>query len=47
MTEDSVYEIEKEIGRGKQKRVRNKLSENTKSNEEIMRSKPKIICNAF
>lgn len=43
VAEGSAYETEKETGRGKRKRVRNKLFEDTDSDEEIINRSKKSI----
>ncbi|XP_026831327.1 uncharacterized protein LOC105283118 isoform X4 [Ooceraea biroi] len=43
VAEDSAYETEKETGRGKRKRMRNRMFENTDSDEENTRCNKKSI----
>lgn len=43
IAEGSAYETEKEIGRGKRKRIRNRLFEDTDSDEETVKRNKKSI----
>lgn len=43
VAEGSAYETEKEIGRGKRKKRRNRLFEDSESDEEIKKCKKKLI----
>lgn len=43
MAEGSAYETEKETGRGKRKKVRNRLFEDTDSDEEIVKHSKKSV----